>query len=196
MYTVIGSVGSRTFRVLWTLEELELDYHHIPAKPRSDEVKQHYPAGKVPVLMVDGTAITDSIAIMTYLADNHGCLTYPAGSIERAVQDAHTNFLVDEFDAILWAAARHTFVLPEEHRVPDVKASLRWEYERSLKRLEQRLGEGPFLMGKVLTIADLLAAHCSRWAENAKFPAPSERLNAYFQDLRNRPAFHRASAKT
>ena len=194
MYTVIGTVGSRAMRVLWMLEELGQPYDQVPAKPRDADVKAKYGTTKVPVLIAEGTTITDSVAIMTYLADKHGALTYPAGTIERAQQDAHTHFINDEMDAILWAAARHTFVLPEERRVPAVKDSLKWEFERSLKRLEARLGEGPYLMGETVTLPDLLAAHCSRWAENAKFPAPSERLNSYFQDLRNRPAFQRASA--
>ena len=30
-YTLIGAVKSRAFRVLWTLEELGLDYDHIDA---------------------------------------------------------------------------------------------------------------------------------------------------------------------
>lgn len=188
MYTVIGGVGSRAFRVLWMLEELEQPYTHIPAKPRSDEVTVHYPAGKIPVLIVDDTALTNSAAIITYLADRHGQLTFPAGTLDRARQDGHTHFVLDEMDSILWTAARHSFVLPEEHRVPGIKESLKWEYARSLDRLEARLGDGPFLMGDTMTIADILAAHCSRWAENAKFPNPSERLQGYFDALRNRPA--------
>ena len=79
------------------------------------------PLGKVPVLRDDAHTFTDSTAIMTYLADKHGQLTFPAGSPKRAVQDGHTGFLLDEFDACLWTAARHSFVLPEEKRVPAVK---------------------------------------------------------------------------
>ena len=96
-------------------------------------------------------------------------------------------------DALLWAAARHTFVLPEEQRVPAVKDSLKWEYQQSLQRLEQRLGDGAYLMGDTVTVPDLLAAHCGGWARNAKFPSGSDRLNTYFKSLRNRPAYKRAT---
>lgn len=77
MYTVIGPVQSRTLRVIWMLEELGQPYDHVPALPQSDSVVQINPAGKVPVLIYDGTPITDSTAIMTFLADRHGKMTYP-----------------------------------------------------------------------------------------------------------------------
>ena len=37
MYTVIGATKTRTFRVLWALEELGLDYEHISCAPRSEQ---------------------------------------------------------------------------------------------------------------------------------------------------------------
>lgn len=45
MYTVIGTVGSRTLRVLWMLEELGLEYEHVRAAPRSEDVVAFNPAG-------------------------------------------------------------------------------------------------------------------------------------------------------
>ncbi len=193
MYHVIGSARNRGFRVIWMLEEIGEPYEITPTKPRSEEVTRHYPAGKLPVMLDGDTVITDSVAIITYLADKHGKLTRPAGTKERAVQDGHTMFLSDEFESLLWTAARNTFILPEERRVPEIKETLKWEYERSLERLEHRLGDGRFLMGETMTIPDILAGHCSRWAEVAKFPEPSERLAAYFTSLRNRPAYQRAN---
>lgn len=192
MYTVIGGVRSRTLRVLWMLEELGQPYTHLPAAPRSDEVKAHYPAGKVPVLLEDGVALTDSTAILTYLADKHAQFTFPAGTLDRARQDGHTQFLLDELDALLWTASRHSFILPEELRVGAIKDSLKWEYEHSLARLEHRLGDGPFLMGKAMTVPDIIAAHCAGWAVSAKFPQPNARIQGYFDALRSRPAFERA----
>ena len=111
------------------------------------------------------------------------------------MQDGHSHFVLDEMDALLWTAARHSFVLPEEHRVAEVKPSLKWEFARSLERLEQRLGDGPFLMGEEMTVPDILAAHCCRWASKAGFPEPSEKLAGYFERLMARPAFQRAAGR-
>jgi glutathione S-transferase len=160
MYTVIGTVRTRTARVLWMLEELGLPYQHIAAGPRSAEVLAVNPSGKVPVLVVDEVAISDSTAILQFLADRHGRFTHPAGSVDRARQDSLTQFVLDEFDAILWTASRHSFILPEEHRLPAIKDSLRWEFARSQATLVARMGEGPFLMGADMTVPDLILTHC------------------------------------
>jgi glutathione S-transferase len=193
-YQVIGSVKSRTLRVLWMLEEIGAAYDHVPAAPRSDEVTRFNPAGKVPVLVADGVPITDSVAIMTFLGDRHGRLTHKPGTIGRARQDSLTQAIVDEFDAVLWMAAKHSFALPEAHRMPAVKDSLRWEFERSQDRFVPRMAEdGPFLMGDEMTIPDILLAHCMGWAVAAKFPV-TEPFREHARRLRDRPAFARASA--
>ena len=195
MLKVYGTAKSRTARVLWVLEELGVPFEHVNAAPRAAEVLAVNPSGKVPVLEVDGAVIPDSTAIMQFLADRHGALTYPAGTVERARQDGHTHFILDEMDAILWTAARHSFILPEERRCPEVKDSLKWEYARSLERLAGRLGAGPFLMGEVMTVADILAAHCLIWGIGAKFPAPEGALADPRSGALGWRAFARAMAR-
>ncbi len=194
MYTVIGKTDSRTFRVLWLLEELGQPYRHIPANPHGEGVVEFNPAGKVPVLIDDGTPITDSTAILTYLADRHGDFTWPAGTLDRARQDSLTQFLLDEFDAALWLAARHSFVLPEEMRLGAIKNTLRWEFERSQKTLSHRMGEGDFVMGDRMTVPDLILAHCLIWALSARFPIVETRLTEFLDRMRQRPAFRRVAS--
>jgi len=194
MYTLIGTIPSRAFRVLWMLEEIEEPFTHVNSGPRSAEARAANPAGKVPVLIADGVALTDSSAILAYLADRHARLTYPCGTIERARQDGFMHFINDEFDACLWTAARHSFVLPEERRVPEIKPALKWEFARSVDELMRRMDDGPFLMGEKMTIADILATHCGNWAFGAKFPLENEAFNAYLARMRDRPAFQRVRA--
>lgn len=193
MYKVIGSRASRGLRVLWMLEELGQPYEHVPAKPRSDEALAANPSGKIPALEVDGETITDSVAIMTYLADRHGALTYGAGTLERARQDALTLMILDEVEALIWMAARHSFVLPEEQRMPEVKKSLKWEYEQVLPRLEAAL-TGPFLTGEMMTIPDMLLAHCLSWAERAGFAESPAKLADLRARMEARDAFQRVLA--
>lgn len=190
MYDVIGSRASRAFRVLWMLEELGVAYKHTPVAPRSPEAMAANPSGKVPAMQVGDVALTESVAIMAYLGDKHGKLTYPAGTLERARQDALTQQILDEIDALLWTAARHGFILPEEHRVPAVKDSLKWEYTRNIARLADRL-QSPFLMGDTMTTPDILLTHCLRWAEIAKFPGAGDALTAYRDKMEARPAFQK-----
>lgn len=192
MLKVVGSTRSRTLRVLWMLEELGQDYEHVSAPPRSPDVVAVNATGKVPVLVVDNTPITDSTAILTYLADAHGALTFPAGTLERARQDSLTQFLLDEFDSALWMAARHSFILPEELRESAIKKSLKWEFEKSQKVLVSRMGSGPFLMGERMTVPDIILTHCGTWAQVARFPISEPALADYLGRMMQRPALQKA----
>ena len=193
MYTVIGSPRSRAFRVLWALEELGVPYEHRNDGPRSPEVFALNPLGKVPVLIDGDAVVTDSNAILHYLADKHGGLTHTPGTLARAHQDGHMHFVLDEMDSVLWTASKHTFGLPEDIRVPEIKPSLKEEWKISIDRLDQRL-TGPFLAGEMFTIADIIACHCIGWGVVAKFPTENERVKAWSKGLRDRPAYQRAAA--
>ena len=190
-----GGKGNRSFRVLWAIEEMGLEFEHVPAAPRSDEVRALNPSGKVPVLLVDGATISDSVAIIQFLADRHGKLTFPAGTTQRALQDSFTQFACDEMDAVLWTAARNSFVLPEEKRVPAIKPTLKWEYARSMNTLAKRLGDKEFLMGDLFTVADIVTVHCANWGRSAGFEIGDETLNAYVDRVLDRPARKRALGK-
>ena len=196
MYVVHGSVRSRAMRVMWVLEELGQPYELNAVAPRSPEALALNPTGKIPALTDEGEVLTDSVASMTFLADRHGALTHPAGTHARARQDAVTNMVLDEFDAILWSAAKHSFVLPEAERRPEVKEALRAEFARSERMLEDVLARsgGPWLTGEDFLICDILAAHCLGWAGTAKFGPESEALKDYAARARARPAFARAAA--
>ncbi|MCK0149965.1 glutathione S-transferase [Marivita sp. S6314] len=193
MYKLVGLRMTRAFRALWMLEELGVPYEHVPAAPRSDEVRAVSPLGKVPVLVDGDVVIPDSMAILTYLADKHGAFTHPAGSAARAQQDAWTFRILDEVDAVLWTAARHSFVLPDAERVPAVKDSLKAEFARNMGQIASEM-TSECLMGADPLVPDFLLAHCLGWARNADFPDAPEVLVAYLRRLRARPAFQRAAA--
>lgn len=195
MYTVIGSRRSRAFRVLWMLEELGAAYDHVPAGPRSEEARAANPAGKIPALRDGDAVLTDSAAILAYLGDKHAALTHPAGTVARARQDAMIHAVLDEMDALLWTAARHSFILPEDRRVPAVKDSLRWEFSANLATMAARMGDAPFAAGDIFTTADILLTHCLGWAGNAKFDITEPALADYAERMRARPAYARADAK-
>ena len=98
--------------------------------------------------------------------------------------------VLDEVDGVLWMAARHSFVLPEERRVPAVKDTLKWEFNRNVARLADRL-EGPFLMGETMTVPDIVLTHCLGWAERAGFDGPGDALAAYRSRMEAREAFQK-----
>ncbi|MEM8553782.1 MAG: glutathione S-transferase [Pseudomonadota bacterium] len=195
-YEVIGTRRSRAFRVIWMLEELGQPYAHIDALPQSQEARAVNPLGKVPSLRDGETILTDSLAIMTYLADKHGMLTSPAGTLDRAKQDALTMYVMDEMDATLWAAAKHGFVLPEPKRVEGLKPTLAWEYAHAVDVVSERLIGQDFANGDDITITDIVLTHCATWAMVAKMKADNAVFDEYVQRMMARPAYQRATGKT
>ena len=189
MYKVIGNTNTRAMRVLWAMQEIGLNYDHLRVNARSPEASKANFSGKVPSLDVDGIIINDSTAIITYLVDKYNKLTFLPGTIERAQQDSFTQFILDELDAVLWTAARHSFVLPKELRVSEVKDTLRWEFAKSIKTLELRMGDGQNLMGEKFTIPDIILTHIGGWARVAKFDIPNGKLREYFRRQIKRPAY-------
>ncbi len=194
MYKVLGTATTRAFRVLWMMEELGLEYEHLAFPPRSKEILAANPSGKVPALLVEDEIILDSAAIIQFLADKHGGLTYEAGTIKRGQQDSFTQFINDELDAPLWCAARNTFILPKDKRVPQIKDTLKWEFSRSMKILEGRMGDNEFVMGDKITVPDIILTHCCVWAHVAGFDMPEGPLQTYFKRMIKRPAYLRAYA--
>lgn len=192
MYTLIGTAKTRAFRVMWMLEELGLPYAHIPTPPRDPSLAALNPSGKVPVLKDGDDYVIDSVAICQYLADKHRKFTFPAGTIDRAHQDSFTQFAVDDVDSQLWTAAKHTFVLPPEFRVEDVKRACRYDFDRAMAALAQRLGAKAYVMGDGFTVPDLLLGHCGGWAMSMGWTIPGGNVADYVARVRARPAFTKA----
>ena len=195
MYTLIGSPKSRAFRVMWMMEELDQPYEQVSAGPRSPEAMAVNPSGKVPVLVVEGEVVIDSAAICQFLADNHGALTFKAGTIERAKQDSWLHFVLDEMDAALWFATKNTFVFPEELRSDKAIEACAGDFASALGLLEKRLGDSTFMMGDTFTVPDVIATHCLGWAIGMfSWPVPDGIVSEYMKRTRARSAFKKAWA--
>ncbi|NVK30281.1 MAG: glutathione S-transferase family protein [Gammaproteobacteria bacterium] len=197
MYTLIGNPKNRSFRALWALEELGLAYEINAADPRSEAMLAVNPTGKSPA-MVDAEypdqAITDSAAIVQYLADKHRELSYSAGTIERAQQDAMLHFVNDEFDSVLWMNAKHKFAYPKEYRRDGVIDGVMYELARSMAVLEDRLAQQSYLMGERFTVPDIVLGHCIGWLKSSKLDWPETGpLNDYARRLTSREAYLRAA---
>jgi glutathione S-transferase len=117
------------------------------------ELARYTPAGKVPVLLIDGFAVWDTLAIAEALADRHPDLgLWP----REALQRARARSLCAEMHAGFGALRGH-FPMNIEASLPEVGAKVMAEQEevrRDLARIEsmwtQQLAAsgGPFLFGR------------------------------------------------
>ena len=79
---------SRSTRLIWALEELNLDYElieykrHPETKRAPDTAKALHPLGRFPLLEIDGKVIAESGAILTYLVEREGKLGATDGAKE------------------------------------------------------------------------------------------------------------------
>lgn len=91
-----GVWRSRVLRVVWLLEELGQPYELRPDPPHNAALRALHPSGKIPALVCDEGGLTDSAAIMGYLADWHCQFDAPVGSCRGAQQDAMCLQILDE----------------------------------------------------------------------------------------------------
>lgn len=194
MLTVIGPKGGRVFRVVWALEEMGLPYQHEVALPHSEGMYAVNPLGQAPALRDGDAVLTDSLAILHYLGDRTGKLTFPPGSVARAKMDARINFVLTEMEAPIWLMARHGFVLPKEQRAPGMRAVAEADFARAEAKFETLLGGHTFLCGDDFTLADVFAGDMVRWARQAKIELTSEVLADYSDRLAARPAWAHTEA--
>ena len=76
-----GFAPTRTIRALWMLRELDLDFEYVQVDVTKGEHRRleflaMNPAGKVPVLVDDDLVLSESVAIVLYLAEK-----YSSGSV-------------------------------------------------------------------------------------------------------------------
>jgi glutathione S-transferase len=192
MYKVVGSLEGRAFRVLWTLEELQVAYEHQPGEQPSGQSRAHDRANRVPILIADGETLRDPVAIMQYLTDRHGALTYGPGTLARARQDSLTYLILENLEGPLWDAARNWVIDPHILRSPAIVEGLHRAYQSELRRIADGIPHNRWAAGDVFTIADIMLVHCILWAALLGFPRYPEVLRGYLLRIDRRLGFQRA----
>src|SRR5262249_51822037 len=110
---------TRSIRVRWTLQELGVDFETITVdllagEHRSPAFLKINPAGKLPVLVDGDMVLTESVAIVLYLAEKYrdkGLI--PLDLQQRAQMIRWLLFTTTELEQPLWRIARHTTLYPE-----------------------------------------------------------------------------------
>ena len=196
-----GMGKSRSFRALWALEEAGLKYEYIEiefgSEGKNGAASQEYLSlntqGKVPTLVDDDLIITESGAILNYIASNSTNLTLiPSNNLKtRAKYDEMLCFVLSDLEQGLWTNGKHRFALPEAQRIPDILPTATWEFDKAIKALQNQFDGNGFVVGENFTMADVLLAHTLNWAESFKFDVP-ESLLTYKNKMYYRKACKKA----
>jgi glutathione S-transferase len=183
---------TRSIRVRWTLQELAVDFEAIPVnmlagEHRSPAFLKINPAGKLPVL-VDDMVLTESIAIVLYLAEKYrdkGLI--PLDLQQRAQLMRWLLFTTTELEQPLWRIARHTTLYPESKRLPGELALARDDFAEMANVLEEYMSGRQFVVGDRATVGDFVLAYTLDMAKTAKVLNGLPRLEAYMEQMYARP---------
>ncbi|WP_438004010.1 glutathione S-transferase family protein [Sorangium sp. So ce321] len=184
---------TRSIRVRWVLQELGVEFESVIVNlavggHRSPEFLEVNPAGKVPALVDGDLVLTESVAIVLYLAEKYpdkGLL--PADLQQRAQVYRWLLFAATELEQPLWRIARHTFLYPEDQRLPAEVALAGKDFKAMAEVLEKHMQQRQFVVGDGLTVADIVMAYTLDWAKEARLLDGFPQLVAYMERMYTRP---------
>src|SRR5256884_4278092 len=158
-----GFPPTRSIRVLWTLRELDVEFEFVDVDPPKGELRRPEflavtPAGKLPVLVDGDFILTESVAIVLYLAEKYpekGLL--PSGLRARAEVNRWLLFSATELEQPLWRIVRHTSLYPAENRVAADGTVGRQDFLDMAAVLVKHMDVREFLVRDNVTVADFVA---------------------------------------
>ena len=154
------------------------------------------PSKQVPVLDDDGFVLTESSAILKYLADKAGAPTYQQDLRQRA----RVNERMDWLNTGLYRDLGYGLIYPQclpHHKRPDEsvqKAVLAWAREKSRYWLDvldkDLIGANAFICGNEITIADYLGAAYLTLGEVVRLDyAPWKNIGRWLATMKARPSW-------
>ncbi len=163
---------SRSSRVIWLLNELQLSFEAIdvdlrnPKSPQNEEFIEVNPLGKVPAINHNGFYLFESVAIMNYLSalKPEFKMIPLENPQERALYDQWMMFATTELEENLWNAQIHSWLLPEELRSETAIKASHFRYDQSIQILEKHLATHDYVCGAELKAVDLSLAYLLNWA--------------------------------
>lgn len=184
---------TRSIRARWILQELGVDFEAIsidlPARQHHGaEFLELNPAGKVPVLVDGDLVLSESVAIVLYLAEKYPDRGFiPTDPELRAEVYRWILFTVTELEQPLWRISKHTAIFPEEMRIPADVALARREFLPMAAVLENHMKCRAYVVGDRLTAADFIVAYTLDWADMVDLLGDCPNLRSYLERMYARP---------
>ena len=202
---------SRSFRILWALEELGVDYqvefYQRSASYAAPEIlKNIHPLGKAPILVDDGDVIVESAVILDYLQQQYGRLQQfkPQQVKDQRQYDYWMHYAEGSLMPLLVMTlvmnnvSKHVpwVIRPIAEKITDgVKGGfIRPRVKEHILYLEQYLSEHDYFAGE-FSFADIQMAFpliALQKRLHGKYP----NIQAFVQRIQERAAFQRAEQKS
>jgi len=184
---------TRSIRARWMLQELDIPFEAITVslqqgEHQQPEYKKINPAGKLPALVDGDFVLTESVAIVLYLAEKaQGQAFIPKDLRERANMYRWLMFTVTELEQPLWRIARNTTLYAEADRSPsDVSVASR-EFKEMAAVLEAHMSGRKYVASDHVTLCDFVLAYTLDWGNEARLLGHCPQLKAYMESMYQRP---------
>ena len=212
MITVHHLNNSRSQRVLWLLEELDLPYE-IQKYERDAKtmlapaaLTQVHPLGKSPVITDDGTTVAETGAIVEYLLEKYGNgrLAPAVGTPQRlqwrywlhfAEGSAMPPLLLKLIFERIKVTPMPFFVKPIARGISDrvLGAMVEPNLKRQLDFMEAELGKSEWFAGSEFSAADIqMSFPVEAAAQRAGLDASRPKLMGFLKRIHARPAYRKA----
>ena len=201
MITLYHCASARSFRALWTLEEIGLPFElkMLPFPPRvlKPDYLELNPLGTIPLLLDGRSRLSESAAICQYLAVKHSPRALNVEPDEPGFAD-YLNFLHFGEATLTFPQTlvlRYSRLEPKERRQPQVVEDYGKWFLARLRTLEPRLQTADFLAAGRFTAADVSVGYALMLADILGMTAQfTPAVAAYWKRLQQRQGLRRALA--
>jgi len=182
---------TRSIRARWTLQERGVDFEGVTVNMRAGEHRSPQflainPAGKLPALLDGDLVLTESAAIVWYLAEKYRKFL-PADLAGRAEVNRWLLFTVTELEQPLWRIAKNRNLYPEAQRLAADIPLASQDFRAMADVAEKHMAGRKFVVGEEATIADFVLAYTLDWANEVQLLDRCPQLVAYMERMYARP---------
>lgn len=197
MITLYHAPRTRSMRVLWLLEELQVPYRiaNVEFVPPTKQFGQKAPFGKLPAIEDGEVTMFESGAIVEYILERHGGgrLAPAPGTPARGPFLQWIHFAEATAFPGIGNIAWHVMFKGDAEKVPEAIADYRGWATSALQVLDQALEGKKYLLGAEFSAADIMMGYTVTVAKWLGILTDSfANVWPYVGRLEERPAFQKA----
>ncbi len=192
---------SRSRRITWMLEELELPYEVVQymrddkTRLAPPELMKIHPLGKAPVLRDGDTVIIESGAIVEYLVRNYGKGRF-APSLDSPDYNRYIQFLHYAEGSAMLPLMLKLYVSRLGEAGAPLNPRINSELSNHLGYLDSEIKGREFFVGNELTGADVQLSFVAQVATRGSGRERYPNLAQFVDRIEARPAYQRAIARS
>ncbi len=199
MLTLHHLNNSRSQRILWLLEELEISYelktYQRDAKTSLApvELRAVHPLGKSPMIQDNGHLITESAAIVEYLCARHGPHMVPPVDSDAYIE--HMELMHFAEGSAMTPALLALYVGRLGEAGAPLQPRIKEQLDSHFSYMEQVIRPSGHFVLDDLSAADIMLSFPAEIAVRQKRSADFPKIAGFVERMHSRPAFQRTLEK-